>query len=93
MHRAHRAVVALAHGQQHRKCLGTANLADDHAVWIHAQRHASEIGKSNFALTFDIGGSRLQSVMIRVQMLEVVETQFVCIFDRDQAFAGWNFIN
>ena len=92
MHRAHGAVVPLAHGHQHGECLSTTYFTHDDSVGVHSECHASEIGKRHFTLTFDVGATTLQRVIVGMFLREVLQTKFVCIFNRDDAFNCWDFI-
>jgi hypothetical protein len=73
MDRAHRAVVALRHRQQHRQDLLTADLADDHPIGVHAKRLAHELGEGELRRSFGVGLPGLEAFVVGVEIVEPVE--------------------
>ncbi len=86
MHGAHRPVVALAHRVEHRDDLVAADLADDHAVGVHAQAHADEVRCGHFARALDIRFACFERHAVGVHISETVEAQLQLGLDRHDPF-------
>src|SRR5262245_37878237 len=90
MERAHRAVVSLAHGVQHRDDLVSAYLSDDHAVGIHSQTHAYEFGGRDLARPFDVRLACFECNDVGVDVGKAIETEFKFGFDRYDSLLRWD---
>ena len=82
MDRAHRAVVALAHGVEHRDDLVAPDLADDHPVGVHAQAHPHEVGGGDLADALDVRLAGFERDAVGVELGEPVEPELELGLDR-----------
>ena len=86
--RAHRAVVALAHGQEHGKHLGAPHLADDHPVGVHPKAGAHDVGEGERADALGVGLAGLEGLVVGMEVVEVLEADLERVLDRDEPLLG-----
>lgn len=88
MDRTHRPVVALRHGQEHGQHLGPSNLADDHPLRIHPESGPHQVGERERSDAFGVGVSRLEGLVVGVQVVEAFQPDLERILDGDQSLLG-----
>ena len=71
------------HGLQHVEGFFAATLANDDAVWPHAQSVLDELALPDFAFALSVRRSRFQSPHVRLLQLQLRR-----ILDRNQAFVA-----